>query len=129
LPTNGVWQVEVTTEELVQLALRRSVALEWAGVIKLTLQDGKGIYDWCSNTETYVLSCQLDYVVVRDIIRFTYSTYSASVHPEECRVIEDLQWRLDDDGLHFHLVAAENVPFVEDKAGWEAKPWQKIADK
>jgi hypothetical protein len=41
-------------------------------------------------------------------------------------VVEDIQWALDDDRLHFQLIAAQNVPFLEDKAVYEAKPWQKV---
>jgi hypothetical protein len=39
-----------------------------------------------------------------------------------------VQWWLDEDGLHFQLLAAHNISFLEDKTAWEAKPWQQVAD-
>jgi hypothetical protein len=44
-------------------------------------------------------------------------------------VVDDVQWRLDEEGLHFHLLATQNDPFTEIRAMLEAKPYQKIADK
>jgi hypothetical protein len=44
-------------------------------------------------------------------------------------VVEDVQWRLNDDGLHFQLIAAQNISFLEDEAFWEAKPWQQVEQK
>jgi hypothetical protein len=44
-------------------------------------------------------------------------------------VVDDIQWRLDEEGLHFHLLATQNDPFTEIKAMFEAKPWQKKADQ
>lgn len=38
---------------------------------------------------------------------------------------DDVQWRLDVDGLHFHLVSTQAV---ELKTMYESKPWQKVGD-
>jgi hypothetical protein len=62
--------------------------------------------------------------VIEDIVRFTYFTST-----DECQgEVDDIQWRLDDDGLHLHLVAIKNSRFLEMKAFFEAKSWQKIAN-
>jgi hypothetical protein len=43
--------------------------------------------------------------------------------------VDDIQWRIDDQGLmHFHLVANQNGKFIEVKATYEAKPYQKVGD-
>jgi hypothetical protein len=41
--------------------------------------------------------------------------------------VEDFRWRLEGDRLHVQLLATKNIPFVEIKANFEAKPWQKVA--
>jgi len=49
--------------------------------------------------------------------------------PSECSFgSEDIRWRIDDEGLHLHLVATASG-FVEIKSFFEAKVWQKIADQ
>jgi hypothetical protein len=54
-------------------------------------------------------------------VRFTYDNSSC-----EGGEVDDIQWRLDNDGLHLHLVAIQNAPFRVNKFYYEAKPWQKI---
>jgi len=44
-------------------------------------------------------------------------------------VVDDIQWRLDEAELYFHLLATQNDPFTEIKTMFEAKPWQKMADQ
>ena len=67
--------------------------------------------------------CQAKYTVVEDFVRFTY--YDVDCPGE----FDDVQWRLDDDGLHVQLLAIQNGSFAELKAMYEAKPWQKVADQ
>ena len=58
--------------------------------------------------------------MVEDFVRITYA------HQGGCNgIVDDVRWRLDDDGLHFQLIAAQNAPYDVDKAAYEAKPWQK----
>jgi hypothetical protein len=99
----------------------RSVSeFDWAGVYMLTLQDGNSRFDW----EGALMSakCQATYEVVEDFVRFTY--YSDA---HECEgQVEDVQWRVDDEGLHFNALS---VPAEEIEVFYEAKPWKKIADE
>jgi hypothetical protein len=82
-------------------------------VSTFTFQDGKVFYRLQGD---FSYECEGTYEVVEDFVRITYCN----------GVVEDVRWRLDDDGLHFHLIAAHNTPFDVDKVSWEAKPWQKV---
>ena len=66
-------------------------------------------------------SCQADLASVGNVVKFTYT--SASDCENE---VDDVQWRLDEDGLHLQLMAIKNAPSVENKAVYEAKRWQKV---
>jgi hypothetical protein len=119
LPPNGVWQVELTTDDFVRMGLPVSTATEMVGIYSWKFEDGKAQTDF-HGTDPY--SCTADYLVVEDFVRFTYTT------GRDCAgEVDDLQWRLEDDGLHLHLVAIKSAPFLKNKAYLEAKPWQKIA--
>jgi TRAP-type C4-dicarboxylate transport system substrate-binding protein len=124
LPPNGVWQAELTTDDFVRMGLLRSVAQsEWAGVYTITFKDGKYLMVWQGEQEKSG-KCQANYEVVEDVVRLTYFSDA-----NECEgAVEDIQWRIDDEGLHLHLVAT-NGKLIEAKAFFEAKPWQKIADQ
>ncbi|MFN8494627.1 MAG: fasciclin domain-containing protein [Caldilineaceae bacterium] len=125
LPPNGVWRVELTTEDFVRLGVLRSVAeTEWAGVYTITFQDGKYVMIW-EGLQGQSGRCQADYELLKDdIVRLTLTS-----DPSECswEHPDDIQWRIDDEGLHLHLVP-QNSGFVdvESTAFYEAKPWQKI---
>jgi TRAP-type transport system periplasmic protein len=125
LPPNGVWRVELTVDDFVRMGVLRSVAeAEWAGTYTLTLKDGKSVGVW-QGLQGQTGKCQANYEVVENFVRFTYYTDT-----DECLgEVDDLQWRLDDEGLHFHVIDIKNAPFTEIKAYLEAKPWQKIADQ
>ena len=123
LPPNGVWQVELTDEDVVRMGVIQSDVGDWAGRWTWTFQDGNA--HLLGEVEVGdPIPCKATYEVVGDIVRLTYFD-SENCYGE----IDDIQWRLDDDGLHLHLVAIENSHYVENKAVYEAKPWQKIADK
>jgi len=124
LPPNGKWTVDLSADDLVRMGDLKSVAQDWAGQYTLTLKDGKSLGEYHAANGFYG-KCQANYEVVGDIVRFTYYT-NADECPNE---VDDMQWRLDDDGLHLHLVAIKNSQFIENKAYLEAKPWQKVADK
>lgn len=123
LPPNGVWQAKITTDDFVRMGLLQSVAeTDWAGMYTLTFKDGNYLMVWQSN-HNFSAKCQANYELVGDVVRLTYYTDN-----HECEgTVEDIQWRLDGDGLHFHVVAT-NGTLIETKAFWEAKPWKKIAD-
>ena len=122
-PPEGIWQAELSTEDFVRMGLLQSVAEnDWAGLYTLTFQDGNYQMVWKSNHD-FSAKCQATYEVVGDVVRLTYYTDT-----DECEgAVEDIQWRLDDDGLHIHLVDTNGM-FTEIKAFWEAKPWQKIGN-
>lgn len=119
---NGTWTVELSVDDLVGMGVSQSNASEWAGVGTFTFQDGKAVYRHQGEID---YECGATYEVVQDFVRITY--IDTPTDQDVCNgVVEDVQWRLDDDGLHFQLIAAQNAPFLEDKASYEAKPWQKI---
>jgi TRAP-type transport system periplasmic protein len=122
LPPNGVWRVELSVDDLVQMGLTASMAeKEWAGVYTWTYQDGKVEFHFKGGYET---SCKADMAVVDNFVRATYTSGS------DCQgEVDDFQWRLEADGLHLHLVAIKNAPFLQNKAFFEAKPYQNIADQ
>ncbi len=120
LPPNGFWQAELTADDFVKMGLSVSTAAEMAGVYSWKFEDGKAQTDF-QGTDSY--SCTADYMVVEDFVRFKYTSGT------DCSgEVDDLQWRLEDDGLHLHLVAIISAPFLKNKAYLEAKPWQKVAD-
>ena len=125
LPPNGAWQAEVTSDDFLRMGVNRSAAAEWVGTYTWTFQDGKAQIDFQGSARNW--TCYADYAVVGEVVRFTY--VASGICSELPVEVDDIQWRLDEDGLHLHLVAIKNAPFVENKAYLEAKPWQKIADQ
>lgn len=121
LPPNGVWQVKLTTDELVQLGMLRSTAADWAGVTTITFQDGQHRIQWVGE-QGQTGDCTATYEVVGDVVRIT-RTPITSTCPRE---VDDIQWRLDKDGLHLHLVATPGGDLIDGRIGMEAKPWQKV---
>ncbi|HLO31084.1 MAG TPA: hypothetical protein VK249_18190 [Anaerolineales bacterium] len=99
---------------------------DWAGLYTITFKDGKFLNTW-QGEQGQSGKCQANYELVGDIVRLTYYQTTGQECEDE---VDDLQWRLDDQGLlHLHLVAIKNAPFAEIKANLEAKPYQKIADQ
>jgi TRAP-type C4-dicarboxylate transport system substrate-binding protein/beta-lactamase regulating signal transducer with metallopeptidase domain len=122
LPPNGTWQVELTAQDVEAMGVMGSKASDWAGVYTWVLEDGKGTWLVSGPIEQANSGgCEADYAVVEDFVRFIYTAGSGC--DDE---VDDIQWRLEDDGLHLHLVDIKNAPFVENKAYLEAKPWQKV---
>jgi TRAP-type C4-dicarboxylate transport system substrate-binding protein len=121
LPPNGVWQVKLTNDDVIKMSVSKAKAPDWSGVFTFTFQDGVFHWTW-EGTEDYAkgqtASADGSYEVVEDFVRMTSGD-----------VVDDVQWRLDEEGLHFHLLATQNDPFTEIRAMLEAKPYQKIADK
>ena len=117
----GTWTVELSVEDLVEMGVPESDTTGWAGVGTFTFQDNKAFYQHQYQGKIDY-ECEGTYEVVEDFVRFTYPTDQGVCSG----IVEDVQWRLDDDGLHFQLLAAHNTIFREDKAAWEAKPWQKV---
>jgi len=83
------------------MGLSRSFAeREWAGMYTITFKDGDYRMAW-QGLQGQIGKCQANYEVVGDIVRLTYYQTTGN----ECEGgIEDIQWRLDDKGLHLHLV-------------------------
>lgn len=118
---NGVWQVTLTNDDVINMGVLKSKAPDWSGVYTFTFQNGVFHWTW-EGTEGYAkgqtASADGSYEVVEDFVRLTNGD-----------VVDDVQWRLDEKGLHFHLLATQNDPFMEVKAILETRPYQKIADK
>lgn len=120
LPPNGVWQVTLTNEDVIKMGVSEVEAPDWSGVYTYTFQDGVFHITW-KGTEAWAKgetgSASGNYEVVEDFVRL------AQTNDEW---VDDVQWRFDQEGLHFHLLATQNDPFTEIRALFEAKPWQKI---
>jgi hypothetical protein len=121
LPPNGVWQVTLTNDDVIKMGVSMAQAPDWSGVITFTFKDG--VFNWTKegtegNAKGQTDSDDGSYEVVEDFVRLTSGDYW-----------DDFQWRLDEEGLHFHLLATQNDPFTEIRAMLEAKPYQKVADK
>ena len=110
----------LTTEDLERMGLLNSKAGEWAGEYTFTLQDGRLLWHWVT-LQGQPNECEATYEVVENVVRFTYLLDN----PDCAGEVDDIQWRLDDDGLHLHLAAIKDAPLLENRAYFEAKPWQK----
>jgi hypothetical protein len=119
LPPNGVWQVELSAEDIAKFGVLQSTAAEMAGTYTWTFQDGNARVE--INGPIITVSCEVVVTVMDDAVRLQ------NVGSSTCDgdAFDEVQWRLDTDGLHFKLVAPQAV---ELKATYEAKPWQKISD-
>ncbi len=121
LPPNGVWQVTLTNDDVIKMGVSKAKAPDWSGVYTFTFQDGVFHWTW-EGTEGYAKGqtalADGSYEVVEDFVRLTAGD-----------IVDDVQWRVDEEGLHFHLLATQNDPFTEIRAMLEAKPYQKIGDK
>jgi hypothetical protein len=121
---NGTWTTELSTEDFAAMGISLSSedAAGWTGVSTFIFQDGRVVY---RHEGDFSYDCEGTYEAVEDFVRVTYADTPDGV----CNgVVEDVRWRLEEDGLHFQLIAAMNIPFELDQVGWEAKPWQKVAD-
>jgi hypothetical protein len=127
LPPNGVWRVELTSDDFLRMGVIRSAAADWVGTYTTKYHNDRAIEDFQGPMRT--THCEADLKVVGDMVR---ETYTSSDPPRVCTdppVSLEFQWRLDANGLHLHLVSmSEQGAFLENTAVFEAKPWQKISD-
>jgi TRAP-type C4-dicarboxylate transport system substrate-binding protein len=119
LPPNGVWQVELIADDFIKMGSLKSTADDMAGVYTWTFQDGQAKIE--IHGPGITVSCMVVAAVVRDAVRLR------NVASPDCdgNAYDDVQWRLDADGLHFHLVSSQAV---ELKTMYESKPWHKVAN-
>jgi TRAP-type C4-dicarboxylate transport system substrate-binding protein len=117
LPPNGVWQVTLTSDDVIKMGVSKATAPDWSGVYTFTFEDG--VFNWTKEgTNGQTDSDDGNYEVVEDFVRLSSGDYW-----------DDFQWRLDEEErLHFHLLATHNDPFTEIRAMFEAKPWQKVEE-
>jgi hypothetical protein len=125
LPPNGTWMVDLTIEDVVRMGVLKSNAEGWAGVSSYEFRDGgKGTFHG-EFLDGFIIDCPFTYEAVEDFFRITY--VDLGLENYECGdQADDLQWRLDPDGLHFNVVAVHSGLLVENTALYEAKPWQKV---
>ncbi len=106
----------------------RSAAADWVGTDTTKYQHGRAIEDFQGPMRT--IHCEAGLEVVGNVVR---ETHTISDPPRVCMgppVSVDFQGRLDEDGLHLHLVSmGEQGSFLENAAVFEARPWQKIVDQ
>jgi TRAP-type C4-dicarboxylate transport system substrate-binding protein len=127
MPPNGAWQVTLTGDDVMRMGVSQANADEWSGVFTLTFKDGYHKSEWRGtegSAKGDTNTCEATYTAVEDenIVRITFG-------PDCGNEIDDIQWRLDDDGLlHFRLVDIQNNSLTEIRAILEAKPYQKIGD-
>ena len=118
---NGVWKVTLTNDDVIEMGLSKANAPDWSGVYTFTFQDGVFHWTWEGmegNAKGQTASADGTYEVVENFVRLTSGD-----------VVDDIQWRLDEEGLlHFHLLATQNDPFTEIRAMFEAKPWQMVEE-
>jgi len=121
LPPNGVWQYTLTVDELVKEGMLRSATPDWAGLYTFTFQDGKFMLVWLGE-QGQKGECGGTYAVVDNFVRMTRTPITA-----DCpREVDDIQWRLDQDGLHVHLLATPYGQLLEGQMMFDTKPWQKM---
>ena len=126
LPPNGVWQVELTTDDHEQMGVNGTVAPDWNGVYTIKYQDGKAFLE--REDPGLIYNCEADQEIVQAyVVRETYIV-SAPIYYCLGAVLE-YRWRLEDDGLHFRILSVDNGPLVEITAVMEARPWQKVDAK
>ena len=121
LPPNGSWQVELTAEDVTRMGVPQSGVKDWVGKFTWTFQDSKAQLDYKGPGGDFI--CETNMEFVDDVARLTYFKGDACQNE-----VDDIQWRLDPDGLHLHLVAIQNSNYVNNKAMYEAKPWQKVVN-
>jgi len=117
LSPNGIWQMELTTDDFIKMGALKSTADDMAGIYTWTFQDGQAKIE--IHGPRITVSCMVVATVVGNVIRLQ------NVASPDCdgNAYDDVQWRLDTDGLHFHLVSSQAV---ELKTMYESKPWKKI---
>jgi TRAP-type C4-dicarboxylate transport system substrate-binding protein len=121
LPPNGKWTVNLTADDVTRMGVTQSDVKDWVGVNTWTFQDDKAQIDYKGPGGDY--TCQANMEFVDDVARLTYYSGDACQNQGE-----DIQWRLDADGLHLHMVNAHNENFINIRAMYEAKPWQKVVN-
>ncbi len=119
LPPNGAWQVDLTADDATRMGVPQSDVKAWVGAFTWTFQDDKAQLDYKGPGGDFV--CQANMAFVDGVARLTY--YNSDACQNE---VDDIQWRLDPDGLHLHLVAIQNSNFINNRAMYEAKPWQQV---
>jgi len=126
LPPNGLWQVNLTIDDVIRMGVLKSNAEGWAGLSSYEFRDGEGTFHG-EFLDGLIMDCPFTYEVIEDFFRITYVDLGLGRY--ECGdQVDDLQWRLDPDGLHLHVVAIHDGLLVENTALYEAQPWQKITN-
>ena len=120
LPPNGVWQVELSEDDMAAMGLVPIDVTELAGTYTLTLNNGAGKFGFESGQGAG--ECEGDYSADDDMTSWVMTSGPCTA------TLAVTQWRLEDDGLHFHLVDIKDASFIENKAIFEANPWQKVED-
>lgn len=120
LPPNGTWRVELSEDVLAGMGLVPIDVTELTGTYTLTLNDGAGKFGFENGLGAG--ECEGDYSAVDDLTSWVMTSGPCTA------TLTVTQWRLEDDGLHFRLVDIKDASFIENKAIFEARPWQRIED-
>jgi TRAP-type C4-dicarboxylate transport system substrate-binding protein len=125
LPPVGSWQVTLTSEEVMKSGVSKVNAPDWSGTFTHTFKENGEFHTAWLGTEGSAKgqnsSCDGTYELVKNIVRITFS--------QDCGgEIYEVQWRIDNDGLHFHLLSTTNEKPVEVRASLETKPYQEMAN-
>jgi nuclear transport factor 2 (NTF2) superfamily protein len=120
-----MWSVELSDEDFVSRGVLKSNAKDWAGTNTYEFKDGQGVWRRSYGGQTDINICPFTYEVVEDFVRLTFHDTGLGNYACEGEW-DDIQWSLDEEGLHFNVVNLHNAPIVEATAMYEAKPWQKV---
>jgi TRAP-type C4-dicarboxylate transport system substrate-binding protein len=120
LPPNGLWRVELSEDVMAGMGLVPIDVTELAGTYTLTLNDGAGKFGFENGLGAG--ECEGDYSAVDDLTSWVMTSGPCTA------TLTVTQWRLEDDGLHFRLVDIKDASFIENRAIFEAKPWQKMEE-
>src|SRR6266498_1855398 len=128
LPPNGKWTVNLTVEDIMAKGVSRSSAeADRAGLYSLEFQDGQGKFQQ-EHPAGGIDHCNFTYQAFKDFFRIVY--FDDGKPNFTCsNELDDVQWRLDTDGLHLSLKAITNSEYIGNKAWYEAKPWQKVVNQ
>ncbi len=92
-----------------KLGVSKARSPKWSGVFTHTFKDGVFHTTWQGTegeAKWQTSSCDGIYKLVEDYVSITLSS--------DCgNEVDNIWWRLDSDGLHFHVVSVQNGSTVE----------------
>jgi hypothetical protein len=93
----------------------------------------EGMYTWTfqdGSAQIEIRGPKIDVSCMATLIEIENAVRLQNVDSPTCNgdAFDEVQWRLDPDGLHFQVIGSNLGLPVELKAMYEAKPWQKVEE-